>query len=487
MLLKFLVSVAALALATPAAAAWHRASSPHFIIYSDEEPDKLKAFATKLERFDAAVRVARGMQDPPVGDGNRLTVFVVKNVDAVADLQPGGGRNAGFYVGRASGPIAVVPRSMPFRSDTQPDVVFQHEYAHHLMFADLATPIPTWLVEGFAEFYATANVQPDGSVGLGEAATHRKAIFRRKVDMPLESLLGANIRSKLDRLALYAHGWLLTHYLTFAPSRQGQLEAYLAEIAKGRQSLDAARTAFGSLRELEQNLKTYLREEKFPYLTLPAHRIKAAPVAVERLGAAAAGALPLYMRLQTRAEGRPEDHAAQARALAAAHPNDFLVAMTLAEAEWVARNFKAAEAAADKAIALNPQSAEAHIWKGRALLSQAEAGAPGVTFANARGWFNRANRLDPENPEPLLYFYRTFQGSGGKPTANAIAALHYAAELAPQDLGLRMQSARQYLAEGKARQAKRMLVPVAFHPHAGKLALEAQALLDKLEAGQVAR
>ena len=484
----FYFSAAALALATPAGAAWHRASSPHFIIYSDEEPDKLKAFATKLERFDAAVRVARGMKDPPVGDGNRLTVFVVKNVSAVGELQPGGkGNNAGFYVGRASGPIAVVPRTMPFRSDTQPDVVFQHEYAHHLMFADLATPIPTWLVEGFAEFYATANIEPDGSVGLGEAATHRKAIFRRNIDMPLESLLSASIRSSMDRLALYAHGWLLTHYLTFSPRRQGQLEAYLAGIAAGRPSLDAARAAFGSLRELDKELKAYLRDENFPYLTLPANRIKAAPVAVERLSAAAEAAIPLYMRLQTRADGRAQDHAAQARALAAAHPNDFLVAMTLAEAEWVARDYKAAEAAADKAVALNPQSAEAYIWKGRALLSQAEAGVSGVTFANARGWFNRANRLDPENPEPLLYFYRTFQGSGGKPTANAIAALHYAAELAPQDLGLRMQSARQYLAEGKAAQAKRMLVPVAFHPHAGKLALEAQALLDRLESNQVAR
>ena len=40
----------------PAAAAWHKASTAHFIIYADESPDKLRAFATRLEKFDKAVR-----------------------------------------------------------------------------------------------------------------------------------------------------------------------------------------------------------------------------------------------------------------------------------------------------------------------------------------------------------------------------------------------------------------------------------------------
>lgn len=477
---SLLAAGAICALASPAAAAWHRASSPHFIIYSEEQPDRLKAFAARLERFDAAVRLARGMKDPPIGDGNRLTVFVVRSTAQVERLKRGDGRNvAGFYLPRASGSVAVVPRAT--QGSVQADVVFQHEYAHHLMFADLATPIPKWLVEGFAEFYSTANVEPDGSVGLGEAATHRKAAFTYKIaSLPMTSLLEGEVRSGMDRQAFYAQGWLLTHYLTFEPKRRGQLDTYLAEFARGRSSVEAARIAFGNLRDLEQDLQQYLRAEKFPYLTLPANRFKAAEVVVERLGPGAEAAMPLHMRLQARTEGKAEDNAAEARAIAAAHPSDPLAAMTLAEAEWVARNYKAAEAAADRAIALAPQSAEAHIWKGRAMLSQAEAGAPGVTFANARGWFNRANRLDPENPEPLLYFYRTFQGSGGRPTANAIAALHYAAELAPQDLGLRMQSARQYLADGQPAKARRMLVPVAYSPHGGRLSEQAQRLLDSL-------
>lgn len=479
-----LLTALACSLSTPAAAAWNRASSPHFIIYSEEHPDRLKAYAKKLERFDSAVRLMRGMKDPPVGDGNRLTVFVVKDIKTVAALQPGEslGRNSGFYIGRAAGSVAIVPRSLPMRSTSHPDVVFQHEYSHHLMFADLATPIPMWLVEGFAEFYSTGNVNADGSVGLGEAVSRRRELLQRDVDtLPIADLLAGNIASATDRTALYAQGWLLTHYLTFDAKRRGQLDAYLAQIAAGRSSVEAGRIAFGDLRQLGLDLRYYVRDEKFPYLTLSADRIRAPEVTVERLGPGADSIMPLHMRLKTRVRASASTAAAEARAISEAHPNDPLVAMTLAEAEWVAKNYKAAEAAADKAIALMPQSSEAHIWKGRALLSQAESGVAGVTFANARGWFNRANRLDPENPEPLLYFYRTFQGSGGRPTANAIAALHYAAELAPQDLALRLQSARQYLADGQPARARRMLVPVAYSPHGGRLADEAQRLLGPID------
>lgn len=485
MLRSILAAILAILLSSPSSAAWHKASSRHFIIYSEEEPARLKAYAEKLERFDSAVRLMRGMKDPPVGDGNRLTVFVVKDVRTVAQLKPVDRdvRSSGFYLGRGSGSVAIVPRSLPMRSTSHPDIVFQHEYAHHLMFSDLKTPIPMWLVEGFAEFYSTGNVNADGSVGLGEAVSRSRPLLQRDVDtLSIDDLLAGNIASGSDRAALYAQGWLLTHFLTFNTERRGQLDTYLAHVAGGRSSVEAGRLAFGDLRQLGQDLRQYVREERFPYLTLPAERIRSAEVTVERLGTGADAVMPLYMRLQTRVAGSAADAAAEARKIAAAHPGDPLVAMALAEAEWVARNYKASEAAADRAIALLPLSAEAHIWKGRALLSQAETRVPGVTFANARGWFNRANRLDPENPEPLLYFYRTFQGSGGPQTVNAIAALHYAAQLAPQDHALRLQSARLYLADGKAAEARQMLAAVAYSPHGGRIADQARALLQRIGA-----
>ena len=62
-----MLGAAALALAAPASAAWQKTSSAHFVIYADESPDKLREFATRLEKFDKAVRHVRGMTDPPMG------------------------------------------------------------------------------------------------------------------------------------------------------------------------------------------------------------------------------------------------------------------------------------------------------------------------------------------------------------------------------------------------------------------------------------
>lgn len=486
--LSLIAFAASTVITTPVSAAWQRASSPHFIIYADESPEKLRAFAEKLERFDKGVRIARSMKDPPVGDGGRLTVMVVPGIFDVEMLKPGiGGRAAGFYSPRYWGSVAVVPRLLSRNATSDPETIFFHEYAHHLMFSDMSTPIPAWLVEGFAEFMSTADIGPDGSVGLGAGAVHRAGTLRKpsRSAVPLTVLLsGERLRTNSEISALYARGWLLAHYLTFSPARRGQIETYLAAIASGKSQLDAARSTFGDLAKLDQELDAYLRADKLPYLTIAAAKVSIGAVKVEPLGPGSKDYVPLMMKIQVGVE-KPQRAklAAEARRLAATFPADPHMAMILASAEIYNENFVAGDAAADRAIALNPGSAEALILKARALTGRAKAGDTTVTFANVRGVANRANRLDPENPEPLVLFYRSFVEEKVTPTANAIAALHYAADLAPHDMGLRFDSARLYLSAGKSAEARRRLVPIAYNPHGGKLAEEAQAMIARIDAG----
>ncbi len=482
------LAVFALIAAAPASAAWQRASSPHFIIYADESPEKLRAFAEKLERFDKAVRIARSMKDPPVGDGGRLTVLVVPGMLDVMKLKRGPGEALGFYTPRYWGSVAVVPRVVPARSSTTPETVFFHEYAHHLMFSDISTPVPAWLVEGFAEFMSTADVRKDGSVALGASGSHRGGTMRRleRESVPLSVLLsGERLRDGYAISALYARGWLLAHYLTFEPTRRGQIEAYLAAIAAGRPQIDAARRVFGDLGRLDQELDSYVKRDKLALLDVPAALVKIGAVTVEQLGPGAREFIPLMMKIQVGVDpDKRAGLAAEARRLAAAHPTDPHMAMLLASSEIYAENFVAGDAAADRAIALNPQSAEALILKVRAVNGRLRSGDKAVTFANARGLANRANRLDPENPEPLILFYRSFVQERVRPTANAIAALHYAADLAPHDMGLRLDSARRYLDDGKSREARARLVPLAYNPHGGKMAEHAQALIAQIDSGR---
>lgn len=239
--------------------------------------------------------------------------------------------------------------------------------------------------------------------------------------------------------------------------------------------------AFGDLKLLEKEVDKYLAAQKFPYLTLPGERVGAGPIEMQALTPGAEAIMALFMRLQTRVKRDAQRQAAEARQLASIHPNDALVMMTLAEAEWVADNFVAAEAAADRAVALQPSSAEALIWKGRAMLSRAEKEKKAELFREARIVFGKANRLDPENPEPLLYFHRSYLMQGAPPTANAVEGLHYAARLAPQDLGLAMTSATQYLRDGQPAKARPMLVMIAQHPHGDALGDRAEQLVAEID------
>lgn len=488
----FLIGCAALALgATPAGAAWQKVSSPHFVIYADESPDKLRAFATRLEKFDKAVRLVRSMPDPKVGDGNRLTVFVVPDVTAVqklavlmTDLTPNLG---GFYQGSAEGSIAVVPKRSgdTDKSDLEDQSTFFHEYSHHLMYFDLSEPTPLWYAEGFAEFMSTAAFGKDGSVTLGKAALGRADSVDDSHTFPLEKMLSG----KYGRLtepewdSLYARGWLLTHYLTFEPTRKGQLGQYLKGIAAGKDPLVAATEAFGDLGVLDRNLHGYLGRSRMSALKVAAQALAVGAITVEPLSPGAAEIMPLRTRLKI---GVPKADkpalAQQVRAVAARYPADPFVQVTLAEAEFQEGQYAAAEAAADRALAANPQLIEAILFKGRAIVEQAALDEKGKTFAAARGWYMKANKLDSEDPEPLLLFHQAYLRDSGRPTPNAIAALHYASDLAPQDTGLRMQSAYQYLQDGKLADARKALVPIAFDPHGGEAASSALAAIARIDA-----
>ena len=492
MLSRLMLGAAALAASVPGAAAWHKASSAHFVIYADEKPEKLREFATQLEKFDKAVRQVRTMADPPMGDGNRLTVFVVPTIEDVKKLaahKPGMTPNlAGFYTARAEGSIAIVPkRSNDTKAgDFADKETFFHEYAHHLMFYDLSVATPLWFSEGFAEFMSTASFGKDGSVMLGRPVLGRAYGVDDKSTFPLERMLSA----KTEQLtadewgALYARGWILTHYLTFEPSRKGQIERYLQDFSQGKDPLQAAQAAFGDFKALDRNLHGYVGRSRISVVKVAAEALPVGQINVEPLSAGGSEIMALRTKLKVEVpDSEAPALAQQIRAVAAKYPSDPLVQVTLAEAEFEADQYAAAEAAADRALAADPKLIEAMIYKGRAIMERAAQDEAGASFADARGWFMKANKLDPEDPEPLMLFHQGQIRDNGRPTANGIAALHYASDLAPQDLGLRMQSAFQYLREGKLAEARKALAPVAFDPHGGAISKTARAAMDKIDAG----
>ena len=483
---RLLVALAAL-IATPATAEWREASSEHFVIYADSNEPWLRGFADRLERYDAALRYLRSMATPPGAASNRLTIYVVPGTDAVARLCGAGCANvAGFYVPRAGGSIAFTPRATGSFDDTfNADIVLFHEYAHHLMLENFAAAYPRWFVEGFAEFNSTAKVLPDGGVQIGKAAQHRAYALVAATLLPIATLLdGSKVALTGEQTdVFYGRAWVLTHMLTFDPARAGQLSTYLTLINQGKSSVAAAESAFGDLRKLSHDMDLYVKRPTLSALTIAAARIKVAPITIRPLGPGEAATMAVRMRSD---RGVSREAAGilvrEARNRAAAFPGDAAAQAVLAEAEYDAGDDMACEAAADRALAADAKNRDALLYKGQARLRRAaiaKATDPKV-WREARSWLVKANRLDPDAAEPLLLYYTSFQAAGERPSDSAVDGLYRAFELSPHDAGLRLLLVQRMLLDDKPKQARTLLLPLAYDPHAApnNPALKLIALID---------
>jgi hypothetical protein len=487
---RLLILVAALsAAAAPARAAWHEAKTKHFIIYADAPAELLQDYAVRLERFDQAVRRLRAMPDPALGDAGKVKVYVVGDEETLEKLIGVAGA-AGLYVGRVSGAIAFVPeisRRKPELGSLDPQTIFFHEYMHHLQLQGTAAMLPPWVVEGTAEFFSTARIEDDGSVGIGAAPGHRALGLYLAVPIPLEQLVGVTYK-KLDlikRETLYGRGWLLTHYLNFEPSRRGQLDKYLGLIQRGAEPLAAAQSAFGDLRTLDRELGQYMKRKRFTYAVVPSSELSVGGVAVRQLRPGEAAMMRVRIRSDRGVSSRSAvGVAADARRIAQQHPDDAAVQAALAEAEYDADNLVAAEAAADRAIALDRNNRHALIYKSMVLLKRGREAPDKTDWAVVRSWISKANRLDPDDPHPLLLFYQSFNAAGEKPTESAVKALVYAAQLVPQDSSLRMLATRQLLIDNKPDQARQMYAAIAYDAHAnGEDRERRRQIMDAIVSG----
>lgn len=497
------VAAAALlcSVATSAQAKWHEARSKHFIIYSEDGEAGLRAYAEKLERVDQAIRYLRKMGDPPLTEAQRLTIFVV-NTESDIEKLAGYQGVRGFYVPSAGGSVAYVPRRSGMRmiqgtsdgTGTQKDgmtgeIVFFHEYAHHLQLQDWAAVMPVWVREGFAEFFATAEVDKGGNVTLGKFPSYRSYEVFVASGLSAKDLVASDF-DKLnwyESFALYGRSWLLTHYLSFADGRRGQLSKYLAAMEKGTVPLDSATAAFGNLDTLNREVDAYGATRNFIGLTIDSKFLSPGEVKIRALGPGESAMMPARLRAKSkfrRSSGQARAVASQARSAAANFRGDAIVQAHLAEAEYNARNYAAAEAAADRALAANPDNVQALIYKGRAKMKLAKGKAEPAAWKDVRALLMKANKLDTENAEPLAEYFRSYIEAGERPTANAVEAILYAVDLAPQDDELRIDATRQLLADNRLPDAAQMFAAIAYTPHGEKeVRAENAKIMAAIKAG----
>jgi len=494
MVRKLFAAAAALLGTTAGNAAWYQAQSKHFVVYADTSEADVRAFTEKLERFDKAIRVWHVAKEDVRGPSARVNVFVVSDVNAIRKLYGGNTDVAGFYRPQAGESIAFTPRSAD--GDLSAQAILFHEYTHHWMLTNWTNAaLPPWFVEGFAELHATALFRNDAVI-FGAVPTYRRYTIGQMNLVPMNRLLrfDPDLKGPAEVDALYSHGWALSHYLTFDPERRRQLAAYIGALNSGRAG-DAAQLVGGDGDKLDIKLDSYVRRPRLPSAAFGYDQLPIGEVTVRKLAAGEAASMPAMILSKRGVDAKSAPQVADlARRIAASYPTDAAVQNELAEAEMDlcdtdkksdAACYGRVVAAADRALATDPKSIHALVYKGNAQVAALKKGkvADAARWSAARAPLLAANRADTEAPQPLIAFYDSFGAAGQQPTKSAETALLYAYALAPYDTEVRVKATAVYLSQGKLPEARTALAPIAYNVESPKRAEKMQVVLAAIDGG----
>jgi hypothetical protein len=480
-------ALGALLMLAPAVAhaEWREAETAHFRIFSDGSEGQLVEYAQRLEGLDELLRKATATPAdlPPT----KVRVILFATVEQVRRAYHGHDRDiAGFYTVNMQGPIAISTRGKDNDDETWgPDVTLFHEYAHHFQLEYLPATYPAWYVEGFAEIAATATLTSGSRMLYGKAADHRGWSLTSSRWVPVPQLLDSTYAAFPEDADFYGESWLLAHYLTFSPKRPGQLRKYLAELGAGVANDKAAADAFGDLDALSHEVRSYLDGDSFPMRAVPVSLPAKEAIRIRTLSPGEAELIPETAAFdEDLGKEQMTAYLADLQAKAARYPTDPYALGLLADAEYAAEDYAAATITADRLLAVAPDSLPGRVRKAMLLLHSAEdleGAARQAKVSEARRLIVAANKSAPEDPRPLVAYYRSFVAAGERPPQPAVDGLMQAVSTVPQDRGPRMMLVSQMINDGKLADAIYYLGPVAYDPHGARGENSALSLIRELK------
>lgn len=484
MLKRWIVALAALcatAAASPAAAEWKRAESERFIVYSQGNERELRSYVQKLETFDYIVRLRLGLsgEAPP----RKFPVYLLRNRRDLETVIPGVAEGVqGVYITRQDDIFAL--------SLSEGDHTLLHEYFHHLSIATGGlVAYPGWLVEGLAEYYATAEVL-QSRVTLGGYEQNTAYWLSQSSWLSLETLLTERpsvINASAVAPTYYPVAWLLTHWFMNDETRRPMLAAYVRDVSAGGDPVEAMQRATGmDLAALKTELRGYMRDR----ITLTRYSFQRAPaeVTITTLPASADDLLLLGQRLR---DGVGDDDKASTlaavRAAAARHPDDAFALVQLGRAEIDLGDKAVGEATLARALEIDPANVGALQLMAAERINQArdqnDHQQSLAIIREARGYLARAYEADPTHYYTLEMLAQTRQWSPSYPNENDLLTWDQAFSLAPQLPNIRFGYAHALMQAGHNEEVIALLGPLANAPHNDGQAEVAQDMIERARAG----
>ena len=393
----FGVFLAVLALAGPAQARqrWVEVSSPHFKVLTDagqyEGLELAEHFEKMRETFAALLRAHPEDTAP-------MQVIALRNKKEFRAIEPAA------YLGKGKLDLAGYFRRQQTRdyillrldvAGPHPYATIYHEYTHYLLRDDY-TWLPLWLNEGLAEFYQNTDIHP-GEVDLGQPDMADLMYLRQHKMIPVATLVQITASSpyyheEQQGTIFYAESWALVHYLIVTDRQNGtlRLETYEKNLKAREAPLTAARNAFGSLRELDKNLRGYLNNLTYAYFRLKLQtRVDKKEFHTREVPEAEAEAIEAGVLVDSH---RMDEARALLKKALQENPNNAIANQMMGYLELRAGNLRAAENWYAGALAMNPESYEVNYRFAECAMRNADETGNAKVEASLR----KAMKLNPQ-------------------------------------------------------------------------------------------
>ncbi len=465
---------------TTALAAWVRAESPRFVVYAEGDQATARRYAEKLEIFDSLLRHLHGMNTlgvPP----RKLDVYLVHEGKDLREVRPGlSTAIAGFYHATPGDIYIMAVR------EAESDWILMHEYTHHFMMQNYPYAYPAWVVEGYAEYFQTADID-DRRVQVGLANDVRGHELVEDRWLPLDLVLSKR-GSELEpgqRGLFYGQAWALTHYFMSDPQRYSQLLAYLDAVGKGGDPVRAMRDATGlETPALQKAVRTYITG-RIPYRTYEIDKLPRPEVTVTVLPQVWDDLLLPYLRMRSWMD--KDEGAAFVRDVvrkrAGKHKGERMADLALAYGEIWFGDRLAGEAIAQRLLAEDARDGEALKLLGISRYLDAIAKPEQAVAYNqdAGRMLARSYAARPDDYRTLFYYVLSREAQPGLANDNTFAAAARAYDLAPQVYAVRSLYADALIARKDWKGARAVLLQMANDPHGGQGAERARQRLQRID------
>jgi tetratricopeptide (TPR) repeat protein len=462
---------------TPALAEWRRAETPRFIVYSDGNERALRDSALQLELYENALRYMHGA-NPDGASPQKIAIYLVQGSKDLKAVEPElRDEVAGFYQATNDEIFALAIRE---RRDMQ---TLLHEYAHHFMIGSFATGFPAWFVEGYAEYFASADLQPTRMV-VGDVNRGRADWLAYNAWLPLNLILTRRPFEFEDPKAVsmfYAQSWLLTHWFVANPQRMPMLYAYTDNLKKGMEAIPAMEAATGmTVAQLERQQQAYARQ-RMAIKIITSEQFRQPEIKVTTLSPAEGDLLLLGLRLSSTA-GEDAALLADIQRRTAPYAGQRAADLLLARAELRLGDKAQARTLLERMQAAAPDDVDVLRLLGDTLFEQARSqGTDPELLRQARVHLAQAYRLNPDDYRVLTLLAETRQGSPGFPSDNDVETLLAALDLAPQVTGVRLFAAQARARRKEYPEAIALLQPLAASPHPDRATGLARALIARFK------